>query len=49
MGIYFSSEGDVFLNFSSFHNVLKWMAFMSGGVQNYLDSKHYIRHSTSSS
>jgi zinc transporter ZupT len=39
----------VFLNFSSFHNVLKTMAFVSGGVQNDLDSKHFLRHSASSS
>jgi len=39
----------MFLNFSSFHNVMKSMTFMSGGVQNDLDSKHFLRDSTSSS
>ena len=39
----------MFLNFSSFHNVLKSMAFVSEGVQRDLDSKHFLRHSSSSS
>ena len=46
---YLSSETGVFLYFSSFHNVLKSITFMSGGVRKDLDSKHFLRHSASSS
>jgi len=46
---YLSSERDVFLYFSSFHNILKSVAFMSGGLQRDLDSKHLLRHSANSS
>jgi len=42
-------QKETFLYFSSFHNVLKSMAFMSGGVQKDLDSKHLLLHSASSS
>jgi len=38
-----------FLYFNSFHNVLKSMAFLSGGVQKYLDSTNLLLHSKSSS
>ena len=38
-----------FLNFSSLHNVLKSKAFVSRGVQSDTHSKHYLRHSKSSS
>ena len=49
ISILLSSERDVFLNFSSFHNVLKSMTFVSGGVQNDVDSKHFLRQSSISS
>jgi len=42
-----SSKKDVILYFTSFQNVLKSMAFMSAGVQNDLDSKHFLRQSAS--
>ena len=43
----FIKRKDEYLYFSSFHNILKSMAFMSGGVQKNFVSKHLLRHSAS--
>jgi len=43
----FIRRKDEYLYFISFHNILKSIAFMSGGVQKDLDSKHLLRHSAS--
>jgi len=43
----FITRKDEYLYFSSFHNILKSMAFISGGVQKDLDSKYLLRHSAS--
>ena len=47
--IQLSSERYVFLYFSSFHNISKSMAFVSGGLQKHFKSQRFDHHSASSS
>jgi len=46
---YLSSEIDVLLYFSLFHNILNSMTFISGGVQKHLDSKNLLPYYASCS